>query len=286
MLISAEFCCKMKKEVIILILNVSPFDLKDTFECGQCFRWNENPDGSYTGIAFGKVLNVKKEDNKFVLSDNSALWEDYFDLNTDYNNIMKTLSIDDIMTEAINKSSGIRILRQEFSETVISFIISQNNNIPRIKSIIENLCKNFGTELENEYFSFPEADTLASLSPDDLKFLKAGYRDSYIIDAAQNIYLKKLNMDIIKNAPIEEARAEISKIKGIGPKVADCILLFGAARTEVFPTDVWMKKVLTAFYGFETLTPKEINNFAYQKFGALAGYAQQYLFNLARVNKI
>ena len=269
-----------------MILDIFPFDLKDTFECGQCFRWNENTDGSYTGVAFGKVLNVKKAENSVVLSDNSAIWKDYFDLSTDYNKIMKELSIDDIMVEAIAKSSGIRILKQEFAETVISFIISQNNNIPRIKSIIENLCQKFGKELEGGYFAFPEMSKLSNLSPDDLKFLKAGYRDSYIIDAAQKISLNSLDMDIIKNAPISDARAEISKIKGVGPKVADCILLFGASRTEVFPTDVWMKKVLTTFYGFETLTPKEINGFAEKKFGRLAGYAQQYLFNLARINKI
>lgn len=269
-----------------MTFNVSPFDLKDTFECGQCFRWNENPDGSYTGVAFGKGLNIKKEGNNVVLSDSSPVWNDYFDIDTDYNNIMKELCVDDIMIEATNKSSGIRILKQDFFETVISFIISQNNNIPRIKSIIENLCSKFGNKLEGGYFSFPEMNVLASLSPEDLKFLKAGYRDSYIIDASQKISAKSLDMDVIKNAPIEEARAEISKIKGVGPKVADCILLFGASRTEVFPTDVWMKKVLTTFYGFETLTPKEINSFASQKFGNLAGYAQQYLFNLARVNKI
>lgn len=269
-----------------MTLDIFPFDLKDTFECGQCFRWNEKPDGSYTGVAYGKVLNIKKENNSVILSDNSDRWNDYFDLKTDYNFIMKELSVDDIMIEAISKSSGIRILKQEFSEAVISFIISQNNNIPRIKNIIENLCASYGKNLGNNYFAFPQMDILAKLAPGDLAFLKAGYRDSYIIDAAQKLCLKSLDMDVINNAPIEEARAEISKIKGVGPKVADCILLFGAHRSEVFPTDVWMKKVLTTFYGFETLTPKEINKFAKEKFGTLAGYAQQYLFNLARINKI
>jgi len=269
-----------------LKLNISPFDLKETFECGQCFRWNENPDGSYTGIAFGRVLNIQKKDGEILLSDSSPVWEEYFDLNTDYNAIIESLKTDSVMEGAIKDGCGIRILKQEFSESVISFIISQNNNIPRIKTIIENLCKSFGKNLGSNCFSFPEMSTLAELSPEDLSFLKAGYRDSYIIDAAQKLSLKQLDMDIIKNAPIEEARAEISKIKGVGPKVADCILLFGAYRTEVFPTDVWMKKVLTHFYGFNTLTPKEINRFASEKFGSLAGYAQQYLFNSARINKI
>ncbi|MBQ2897265.1 MAG: DNA-3-methyladenine glycosylase 2 family protein [Clostridia bacterium] len=269
-----------------MVLNVSPFDLTDTFECGQCFRWNKNQDGSYNGVAFGKVLNIKKEDHGFVLSDESPVWEDYFDCLTDYNEIMRSLNVDSIIKEAISSSCGIRILKQDFFETVISFIISQNNNIPRIKAIIESLCRQFGENLGDGYFSFPDAKTLACLNPSDLGFLKAGYRDSYIIDASQKIYLNQLDIDVIKNAPIDQARAEISKIKGVGPKVADCILLFGATRTEVFPTDVWMKKVLTALYGFKTLTPNEINRFVQEKFGNLAGYAQQYLFNYARINKI
>lgn len=269
-----------------MTFDISPFDLNDTFECGQCFRWNKNPDGSYTGVAHKKVLNIKKKENVFVLSDDSKLWEDYFDLSTDYNEIMSALNTDDIMKNAIESSFGIRILKQDFFETVISFIISQNNNIPRIKSIIENLCKTFGENLDEGYFAFPDASVLASLDKKDLAFLKAGYRDSYIIDAAQKIKAGLLDSDVIYNAPIDEARTEISKIKGVGPKVADCILLFGASRTEVFPTDVWMKKVLTSLYGFETLAPNEINTFAKEKFGKYAGYAQQYLFNYARVNKI
>jgi len=286
MLILGLICCKIEKEVIILFFNVSPLNLKDTFECGQCFRWNKNPDGSYTGIAYKKVLNIKESHDGFILSDDSKLWEEYFDLSTDYNKIMSTLSCDEIMKKAISKASGIRILKQEFPEVVISFIISQNNNIPRIKSIIENLCKSFGSHLGNENFSFPEMETLSALNPSDLAFLKAGYRDNYIIDAAQKLYLNQIDMNIIKSAPIDEARNEISKIKGVGPKVADCILLFGAYRTEVFPTDVWMKKVLTKFYGIKNLTPKEISRFADERFSKLAGYAQQYLFYSMRENKL
>ncbi len=271
---------------MILLLNISPFDLTDTFECGQCFRWNQNQDKSYTGVAFGRVLTIKKEKDGFYFSDNSPLWQDYFDISTDYNKIMSFLCVDDIIKNAIQSSPGIRILKQDFFETVISFIISQNNNIPRIKSIIEALCNNYGKDLGHGFFSFPDAKTLACLTPADLAFLKAGYRDSYIIDASEKILSNSLDMDIIKNAPIDEARKEISKIKGVGPKVADCILLFGVSRYEVFPTDVWMKKVLSSLYGFENLTPNEINKFAKEKFAPYQGYAQQYLFNYARLNKI
>ena len=261
-----------------MIIHTKPFDLTQTFECGQCFRWNKNDDGSYTGVAHGKLVHIAEKDGCIELDDNSPLWEKYFDLDTDYNEIIARLSSGDIMKNAISKGEGIRILRQDFFETVISFIISQNNNIPRIKGIVENLCRHFGERIEGDYYAFPQAEILAALEPEELSFLRAGYRDKYIIDASRKIARKELDMDIVLNAPIEEARNEISKIKGVGPKVADCILLFGGARGEVFPTDVWMKKVLTELYGFENLTPKAINAFARENFGNLAGYAQQYLF--------
>lgn len=261
-----------------MIITTKPFDLEQTFECGQCFRWNKNSDGSYTGVAHSKLINIKQTDKGVEINDDSEIWQEYFDLNTDYNEIINNLSTDDIMRNAIKNGEGIRILKQDFFETVISFIISQNNNIPRIKNIVEAFCKKYGEKIEGDYYSFPKAEKIANLEKEELAFLRAGYRDAYIIDAAQKISKGEINKDIIYNASIEDARAEISKIKGVGPKVADCILLFSATRGEVFPTDVWMKKVLTQLYGFENLTPKAINEFAKEKFGKLAGYAQQYLF--------
>ncbi len=254
------------------------FELEDIFECGQCFRWNKNEDNSYTGVAFGKVLTLSKKGDEVCFSDDAEIWNEYFDLETDYEEIKKQLSKDEVTRKAIEKGKGIRILKQEFFETVISFIISQNNNIPRIKGIVEKLCEKYGKEIERGYFAFPEKEVLATLEKEDLAFLRAGYRDAYIIDAARKLVNNEIDMDVIKNAPIEDARREISKIKGVGPKVADCILLFGASRYEVFPTDVWMKRVLTELYGFETLTPVQINAFAKERFGNLAGFAQQYLF--------
>ncbi len=265
-----------------MIRKIDSFEPEDIFECGQCFRWNKNEDGSYTGVAFNRLLTVSKTDDGIMFSDDSKIWNEYFDLNTDYAEIKKTLSADEITKKAIEKGQGIRILKQDFFETVISFIISQNNNIPRIKGIVEKLCERYGKEIEKGYYAFPEKEILAVLKREDLTFLRAGYRDSYIIDAAQKLTNNEINMEIVKNAPIEEARKEISKIKGVGPKVADCILLFGAARYEVFPTDVWMKRVLTRLYGFENLTPNQINAFAKEKYGNLAGFAQQYLFYSAR----
>lgn len=260
-----------------MVLKIKDFNLTHTFECGQCFRWNENADGSYTGVAFNNVLNIKKENDKFILSD-SDVWENYLDLNRDYNEIKKVLSVDPIMKKAISDGYGIRLLNQEFFETVISFIFSQNNNIPRIKSIVENFCRTFGEKIENSFYAFPAPETLKGIKREDLGFLKCGYRDLYIIDAIYKISNNEIDFDILKNGEIDKARKEICKIKGIGPKVADCILLFSLKRSEVFPTDVWMKKVLTELYGFSDLTPDKINAFAKEKFGSLSGYAQQYLF--------
>lgn len=263
-------------------MNYEYFNLKDTLECGQCFRWNENPDKSYTGVVSGRVVNVKQNGNEIIYDCDKVFFENYFDALTDYELISQSVTVDDVMFRAVDIGKGIRLLNQDFYETVISFIISQNNNIPRIKGIIEKLCEKYGEHIKDNFYSFPTPEKIAKLSPDDLAFLRAGYRDSYIIDASVKIANGEINQDIIKNAPIDEARAEISKIKGVGPKVADCILLFSGKRGEVFPTDVWIKKVLTHYYGFSSLTPKKINEFAYEKFGTNAGYAQQYLFYLAR----
>ncbi len=258
------------------------FNIKDTLECGQCFRWNENEDGSYVGVADGKIITVKQTKEGIIYDCDEELFNHYFDLSTDYKKISDSLLTDDVMKRAISLGKGIRILNQDFFETVISFIISQNNNIPRIKGIIEKLCKKFGKRIDGDFYAFPKPCDLAHLTPEDLAFLKAGYRDKYIIDASLKILNGEIDFEIVKNAPIGEARKEIMKIKGVGPKVADCILLFSAKRAEAFPTDVWIKKVLTHYYNVENITTKKAEAFSKEKFGEYAGYAQQYLFYLAR----
>lgn len=260
-----------------MLLKINDFNLTDTFECGQCFRWNKDADNSYTGVVSGEILHIEEKDNAFVLS-NSSLWEKYLDLDTDYSAIKKKITVDSVMENAIKQGEGIRLLNQELFETVISFIISQNNNIPRIKGIVENFCRAFGQKIEGNFYSFPTKEALKGIKEKDLGFLKAGYRASYICDAVEKFNGNSISTDILKNSHIELARKEISKIKGVGPKVADCILLFSVKRGEVFPTDVWMKRVLTQLYGFNELTPDKINCFAKEKFGNLAGFAQQYLF--------
>ena len=269
-----------------MIFKCDNFNLDDTFECGQCFRWNKDDNGVYTGIVEGNVLRLKQTGDSIDFDGDIAFWKNYFDLDTDYNEIIRKIRIDDVMKNATEKGKGIRILRQNLFETVISFIISQNNNIPRIKGIVEKLCMGFGNKIDGLNYSFPTPESLNSADITDFAYLKAGYRDVYIKDAARFFTEHILDSDILINGNLSDARSEISKIKGVGPKVADCILLFGAYRTEVFPTDVWMKRILSIYYGINNASPAEINAFASKKFGKYAGFAQQYLFYLARSEKI
>ncbi len=265
----------------VIIDDIADFDLAETFNCGQCFRWNQVSNDVFVGVAFGRVLRVYKNENQLVLSGNSVehdyekLWRTYFDLNTDYGKIKADLSrIDANMSDACMYAPGIRILHQDPWETLCSFIISQNNNIPRIKGIIERMCALFGDEIEPGFFSFPSCETLAQLNIDALAELKCGFRDKYIIDAAQKVATSVVNFDSIQMLPLNEARSELMKIKGVGPKVAECTLLYGFHRLEAFPVDVWMKRAM------DVLFPGKSSLY----FGQYAGVAQQYIFHYSRMN--
>ncbi len=268
-----------KNEVIIE--NIDDFDLSETFNCGQCFRWNQAIGSTFTGVAYGRVLNVSKEENRLILSGNNIekdfehIWQNYFDLNTDYKNIKLQLAkLDSNLAVACQYAPGIRILRQEPWETLCSFIISQNNNIPRIKGIIERFCELFGEEIESRFFAFPTCETVANLSLSDLAQIKCGFRDKYILDAARKVATGVVNFEVIKNSPLDEARSELMKIKGVGPKVAECTLLYGFHRLEAFPVDVWMKRAMETFF------PGKTSSY----FGEFAGIAQQYIFHYSRMN--
>jgi N-glycosylase/DNA lyase len=259
-----------------LEIKVADFDLDAIFVCGQCFRWERQPDGSYSGIAFSKSLNVRQQGDTMILSgtdraDFENIWRGYFDLDRDYGLIKSMLAHDPVLKKAIGYSPGIRILRQEPWEALCSFIISQNNNIPRIRGIISRLCESFGEKLDGG-FAFPSPEALCGLDEADLAPLRCGFRARYILDAAKKVALREVELDRLFGMPLDEARAALIKIKGVGSKVADCTLLFGCGRLECFPADVWIKRVLKVFYpdGF----PDE-----YMVFG---GIAQQYLFHYAR----
>jgi len=253
-------------------------DLKNTFECGQCFRWNENADGSFSGIVGDRYARIYR-DGEFIVIENADesdyhIWERYLDLDECYDEMRKAIvSLDSRLECAVSSIDGIRILRQEPWEALCSFIISQNNNIPRIKGIVERLCKNFGDEIENGY-TFPSAERLAFLSADDLAPLRAGFRARYIIDAAGKVSSGEVELEKMYSAPLEECRKELMKITGVGAKVAECTLLYGFHRLEAFPVDVWMKKALSTL--FSGVSPENL--------GQYAGIAQQYIFHYSRMN--
>lgn len=277
----------------LIISDVKDFNLKHIFECGQCFRWNKESDGSYTGIAYGKVLTIMQTDSSVTLfntteEDFKNIWYNYFDFGNDYGSIKTKLSSDKILKDAIGYGEGIRILNQELWECVISFIISASNNIPRIKKIINSLCENFGNKTDyrgKTYYSFPSPEKIYSLSLEDLAPIKAGFRDKYIISAAKAFH-DGLSAETFKDLSYAEAKKELMKIKGIGNKVADCILLFGLSKRNSFPIDVWIKRIVEYCYFDQPQSIGEIERFSSEKFGELGGYAQQYLFFYARENKI
>ena len=279
----------------LILKNVSDFNLTHIFDCGQCFRFNQNDDGTYTGVAKGKALTISQTHDTVILYDTSEedfknIWYDFFDFDRDYKKIKNTLSCDPVMADAITFGQGIRILNQDLWEAIISFIISSSNNIPRIKGIVERLCQNFGKKIEymgKTYYSFPTLDELQGITADDLSVIRAGFRDKYIIDAIDKFSSGLLSVDYINSLSTTDAKNALMSIKGVGNKVSDCILLFGMNRADSFPVDVWIKRIMEfCYFNNEEQSIKTISDFANSKFGTLGGYAQQYLFFYARENKI
>jgi len=280
------------KEQVYVLENIMSFEPKHIFECGQCFRWNLQDDGSYTGVIGENVLNVKKEQNNIIIKGNCSdniqdVCNRYFDLNTDYEEIKEKLSIiDNNIKLSIEYGNGIRILRQDVWEALISFIISANNNIPRIKGIIERISKRYGKKIEwnnNTYYTFPTSQELSKASIKDLRELGLGFRDSRVFETTRMVNNKQIDIEALeKIEDVNCLREELLKLPGVGPKVADCIMLFSMKKFEVFPIDVWVKRVMTELYfeNNEKIEPnnKKILEFAESKFGKLAGLAQQYLF--------
>ena len=264
----------------IEVTGVGDFDLVRIFECGQCFRWEADANGVYTGVAFGCVVRLRREGESVFISggpeDFEKIWRGYFDLDRDYAEIRRRLCVDEFMCRAAGYGSGIRILRQDRWEALCSFIISQCNNIPRIKKIIAALCHQFGDRLEfggEEYYAFPSAERLAALGEADLAPLRCGYRAPYILGAAEAVVCGKLDLDSLSKKTPEEARKALKKLRGVGDKVADCVMLFGLNMLDAFPRDIWMRRALAEHYG---------PGFDAGIFTPYAGVAQQYIFYYAR----
>ena len=281
----------IEKDNKIIMTEFESFNITEILECGQCFRFEKKGELFYTIVAYKRVLNIQQFDDRVEFypcnkEDFENIWIDYFDLNTNYTEIKKQLEKDPIVKKAIEYAEGIRILNQEPWECLISFIISQNNRIPMIKQVIKNISEKYG-EQEGEEFLFPSLEQLKKATSDELRECKTGFRDKYILDAIAKIDEKTVDFSKYNEYTTEQAKENLLLIKGVGTKVADCVLLFSLKKNDVFPTDVWVKRVMEYFYFNEQDTSiKEIHKLAEEKWGKLAGYAQQYLFYYARSEKI
>lgn len=267
----------------IILSGVKNFALADIFDCGQCFRFNKKHDGRYYGTAYGKYIEISAKNDVVILhnctfQDYSSVWHDFFDLDFDYSACIDDFSFDETLNKAANFAKGIRILHQDHWEALCSFIISQNNNIPRIKKIIEALCENYGDAVytdENgkKFYSFPSPERILEAGEQAIFDLKTGFRAKYIIDAARKVACGDIDLLQIEKDDTDTALEKLCTIKGVGPKVASCVLLFSFRKYDCFPIDVWVKKILAKYY--PDFSGKEY-------FGKYAGLAQQYLFYYER----
>lgn len=283
---------KEKKQTCYTIDGIKDFDLKHIFECGQCFRWDKRDDGSYEGVAMKRIVSVRFDPeapgcpscrgaltvSPCTEEEFDEIWFDYFDLGRDYGSVKECLSAkDEVMRKAAEYGYGIRLLKQDLWETIVSFIISQNNNIPRIKGCIERLCELAGDPVGEDStgklrYDIPPAEKLASLEEEDLAPVRLGYRAKYLVETAREVCEKGL----------PENYEQLTGLCGVGPKVANCIALFGMQDYASFPIDVWVMKVMHELYGLPEKDRKGMAAFAAEKFGSIGGFAQQYLFYYMR----
>ena len=274
---------------MIKLYNIDHFSLEETFLSGQCFRWTKSEDGTFYGVVGSDAVKMYYHDPKtiYVESTNPDLvfWSRYLNFSCDYNEAENFLKNDENLLKPIEAGRGIRILRQDLWETIISFIISANNNIPRIKKIIEKLCFLYGDKIDFDgktFYGFPSAECLSRLELSDLSQIKAGFRDKYILDAAKKVVSGEVNLSEIEKMGDEKAKTELMKINGVGTKVADCILLFSLGRHKIFPLDVWTKRIIGNLYNVEE---KDIPDFVLEKFKNYSGIAQQYLYYYYAIQK-
>jgi N-glycosylase/DNA lyase len=265
----------IKENKNLIVKNIECLNIALSLDCGQAFRWRVENDNIWCGVVKNKYLKIKQNENNIIFYDTTEeefnlIWKEYFDLERDYASILSSYD-EKSLNSACEAYNGIRILKQDEWEAICSFIISANNNIPRIKGIIERLCENFG-ERVGERFSFPTPEKIAELEVSDLEIIRAGFRAKYILDAAKKISTKEVDIEEIKNMSFEDAKKELLKIKGVGEKVAQCALLYGFGRLEAFPQDVWVKRIVSELY--PDGLPKCIKG--------TEGIAQQYLFHWRR----
>ena len=268
-------------------IKIKDFVPEHTFLCGQCFRWEKEPDGSFIGIANGQVVRIKSDgEDTFIegitKEDYVSFWEKYLDVKRDYSEIKKAININETMDKSIKFGYGIRILRQEFFETLISFIISQRSSIPKIKSCVSKLCELYGEEIVfdgKSYYSFPTPKKLASATEEDLRAIGVGYRAPYILKAAEAVMCGEIDAESLEKSDTPVAREKLLSLYGVGDKVCDCVLLFSLGKYDLFPSDVWIKRVMAE--KFSSLDAKKSGE---DEFGLYSGFAQQYLFYWRKYN--
>lgn len=267
----------------LLVHGIERFDLAQTLDCGQCFRFYPDGETGWKGAAGRHAAAFAWEGDALLVRGSTpeefeGFWAGYFDLGRNYAALRRDFCGPAFagkfpaLADCVKFAPGIRLLRQPPFEALIGFIVSQNNNVPRIKGIVDRLCRLFGEPLGGDAFAFPTPERLAACSLDDLAPLRSGWRASYILDAADKVARGEVCLEEIAALPLPEARRELTRIRGVGPKVADCVLLYGLGRAEAFPMDVWMKRAMARL--FPGRAPEE--------FGPLAGIAQQFIFHYCR----
>ena len=292
----------------VIIKGVKNFNIKQILECGQCFRWQRVTDTDYIVVSNRRVIEIIQEDDEVIIhntnmNDFKNIWENYFDLNTEYGPLKEELSKDEVLKQAIEFVYGITLLNQDPFDMVISFIISARNSIPSIMKTIKKISEKFGDKIEYKgeiYYAFPTPEQLKNATLEDIQETGASFRSKYIIDTIYNINmaleakksgnltdeLKRYDLDYIMSLPTDECHVALQAFKGVGAKVADCIMLFSMGKKSAFPVDVWIKRAMIHFYVAPDVSLNKIRVFGREKFGELSGLAQQYLFYYARENNI
>ena len=280
----------------IIVTDIGKVKLKHIFENGQCFRWKRAENGNFLGVVNERVLELSETENEIIIEnitmdDFEENFIEYFDFNTDYLAIIKSIeNLDEYIHEATRFGFGLRMLKQDPFETLISFIISANNNIPRIKNTIEKISNKYGRFIMDykgkSYYSFPTPRELSKASKEELRELGLGYRDGYIIDTTSKVIEEGIDFQELKKTSTVEAKRKLVEFKGVGNKVSECVLLFSLEKYDAFPIDTWVKKILEYFYKDEVKEYDSQESFIRNYFAANGGYAQQYLFYYARENKI
>lgn len=271
--------------------DIQPFDFKKIADGGQAFRWNLQEDGTYIGVVGNYVFEISQNGDELVIDSNgkgneTAFIKEYLDLHRNYNEIEQEMLKFEELIPVVNFSSGYRILFQNPWETTISFIISANNHIRNIKKTIENICRTFGKSIIYEgkiYYTFPSPDVLASVSEDELRLTKCGYRSRYVIETAKIIASGKVDIYNYNNKTAKDIRTKLLMLPGVGRKVADCIMLYSMRKFDAFPIDVWIQRILEHIYfNDKQVSLTKLQKFAENRFGEISGFIQQYLFYYSR----